>query len=186
MTTTAQTSVLIRLQGLVNHPCIIMHHIFILNLVHQGKWWKHKEWWRKGQERRKDRELMLIRSYRYTTGMVASVDPCHNSSLGFDCFPQRDLGFYSLSTNLSRCNQMSITSTLIFPQGVQTAVFVLEVCAPSSIRATYRSKHKDRSRSDLPRSDQIRSDLFPMRLISILACFWIETSLLFSVWSQSS
>lgn len=181
-----------------------MDRIFILEWVHQGnesKWFKktkqkNKDRWTEGQERHKDRGVMLISSYRYTTGRVASVDPWHNSSV-FILLPQRD--FYSLSPpiypDVTRCPYHP-RSFFFFTQEVQTAAWSLRSQHPHSHHTDNKNKsltkpHKDTIRSTQIRSDQIKSNQIrslPTRLLSIGGkggfTFEFLTSLLFSVWSS--
>lgn len=111
ITTTTQTSARSESRSL----SIILAHSHASYLYSgAGASGKHRDGWTGGPERQEDRRtgkterLMLIRSYRYTTGMVASVDPCHNSPV-FILFPQRDFALYSLSPpiypDVTRCPQ---------------------------------------------------------------------------------
>lgn len=132
---------------------------------------------------------MLIRSYRNTTGMVASVDPCHNSSVFLYCFHSATL---SLILSLHQSIQMypDVHRNLDhFSQRIPKQLCLcLKFCAPS-IRATftpialaYKKPPQRHIRYKQIGPDQIRSDPFPLAWL----VFLFLTSLLFSVWSQSS
>lgn len=173
MTTTAQTSVLIRFQELVNHP--YASSVFILEWVNQGNALNGTNTRRAGQTDREDRRTEWWCWFDLTVTPLEWLHQLIRATKAlwiYTASTARLRLLFSLSTNLSRCNQMSSASTLILTQEVQTAGFVREVCAPS-IRVTFWLKHKDSHQisPDQIRSDQIRS--FPTRLLSSSACFWI-------------